>query len=57
MISLVTFLLTFAVVLIAIAAMAIGVIRGRSPIRGSCGGLNGGPCALCGGNCDEETDE
>lgn len=34
-----TFLITLAVVGIVIAAMAIGVLFGRKPIAGSCGGL------------------
>ena len=45
-----TLLLTFAVLLVVIAAMAIGVIYGRKPISGSCGGLNGGRCELCSGS-------
>jgi hypothetical protein len=39
--------------------MAVGVIRGRKPIAGTCGGLNNmgeqGACDLCGGDtrkCD-----
>lgn len=34
------FLITFIVMAIAVLGMAIGVLLGRSPIRGSCGGLN-----------------
>ena len=54
-----TVLLTFAVLLIVIAAMAIGVMYGRKPISGSCGGLNGGGCELCSGNgsCRREAKE
>ena len=54
-----TVLLTFAVLLIVIAAMAIGVMHGRKPISGSCGGLNGGGCELCSGNgsCRREAEE
>ncbi|MDR2031233.1 MAG: (Na+)-NQR maturation NqrM [Azoarcus sp.] len=33
------FLVTFAVVVAVVAIMAIGVICGRRPIAGSCGGL------------------
>ncbi|MDR0716800.1 MAG: (Na+)-NQR maturation NqrM [Azoarcus sp.] len=33
------FIVTFAVILAVIAIMAIGVIFGRRPIAGSCGGL------------------
>lgn len=35
----VTIILTFVIVLLAIAGLAVGVIAGRSPIKGSCGGL------------------
>lgn len=34
-----TFLVTFLVIGIAILAMAVGVLLGRRPIGGSCGGL------------------
>ena len=33
------FLISFVVLLLAIAGMAVGVIFGRRPIQGSCGGL------------------
>lgn len=46
-----TLLITFAVLLAVIGAMAIGVMNGRKPISGSCGGLNGGGCELCSGDC------
>lgn len=56
------FVLTLAIVLVIVAAMAIGVIVGRKPISGSCGGLAnagvGGPCDICGGDmskCDESS--
>jgi hypothetical protein len=55
------FISTFVVALV-IAGMAIGVIMGRPPIKGSCGGLGAlgvdQACDLCGGDprrCDEET--
>ncbi len=34
------YLLTFTLVVAIIALMAVGVIFGQSPIKGSCGGLN-----------------
>lgn len=34
-----TFILAFIIVLLAIAGLAVGVIAGRSAIKGSCGGL------------------
>ncbi|NIS90380.1 MAG: ApbE family protein [Woeseiaceae bacterium] len=53
-----TILVTFAVMLVVIAGMAIGVMNGRKPISGSCGGLNGGSCELCGsGKCQRESEE
>lgn len=52
-----TLLVTFAVMLAVIGAMAIGVVNGRKPISGSCGGLNGGGCELCSGKCKRETEE
>jgi len=51
-----TLLLTFAMLLAVIAAMAIGVMNGRKPISGSCGGLNGGGCELCSGKCLRESE-
>ena len=35
-----TFLISFMLIGIAILAMAIGVLAGRKPIAGSCGGLS-----------------
>ena len=51
-----TLLITFTVLLATIAAMAIGVMNGRRPIKGSCGGLNGGRCELCSGKCERESE-
>ena len=50
----VTIIVSFFVIAAVVGAMAIGVIAGRAPIRGSCGGLNGGGCELCNGNCPEK---
>jgi hypothetical protein len=44
-----TLILSFVVVVVAVTAMAVGVMAGRAPIKGSCGGLNGGACELCSG--------
>ncbi len=56
-----TFLLALMVVGFLMVAMSIGVILGRKPITGTCGGLGAagitGPCEICGGNtskCEEE---
>jgi hypothetical protein len=43
-----TFLLSFALIALAIGGLALGVIFGRAPIRGSCGGLAcDGACTGC----------
>lgn len=45
-----TILLAFVISLLAIAGLAVGVIAGRGPIRGSCGGLGchkGISCGVC----------
>ena len=61
-----TFLLALGLVLLLIAGMSIGVIFGRKPISGSCGGVGsqlgggGGGCSVCGresGTCDDDADE
>lgn len=52
-----TLLVTFVVLLAVIAAMAIGVMNGRKPISGSCGGLNSGGCELCSGKCLRESEQ
>ena len=45
-----TLMLSFVIVGLAVTGMAIGVMAGRAPIKGSCGGLNGGKCELCSGS-------
>jgi hypothetical protein len=47
-----TFLITFLVFMLFVAAMAVGVIFSNRTIKGSCGGLNNvdgleGDCMLC----------
>lgn len=56
-----TLIFAFLFLLIVIAAMSVGVIMGRKPITGSCGGLANvgieGKCSICGDDpqkCDEE---
>ena len=58
------FILSVLVVGLVIAGMAIGVILGREPIKGSCGGMGAlgvdTACDICGGDpkrCEEETRE
>lgn len=57
--AMIEFLLTFVFLLMMVLAMSVGVLYGRKPISGSCGGLSNvgvdGVCELCGGkpeNCD-----
>ena len=56
------FLITVLVLCVVMAAMAVGVINGRAPIKGYCGGMGAlgmdTACDICGGDpqrCDEET--
>ena len=55
-----TFLLALLIVGLLVTAMSVGVIFGRKPITGTCGGLGAagitGPCEICGGDtskCEE----
>jgi hypothetical protein len=48
-----TLLFTFAALCLVTLALAIGVIAGRKPLQGSCGGLAGATredCPVCGGD-------
>lgn len=54
-------ILALGFMLLVVAAMSIGVLLGRKPIAGSCGGLNNlglkQGCDICGGKdevCEEE---
>lgn len=56
-----TLILTFVVLGIVIVGMSVGVLLGRKPIAGSCGGMAAlkmdTACTICGGNpqkCEEE---
>ncbi len=56
------FIGSVVVIGLVMAAMAVGVLAGRAPIKGSCGGLGAlgidGACEICGGDprrCDEQT--
>lgn len=46
------FLVTFAVMLMVVGIMAVGVIFGRQAIKGSCGGMNNGNC-VCVKKCEK----
>jgi hypothetical protein len=56
-----TILLAFLFMLLVVGAMSIGVMFGRQPIKGSCGGLAQlglGSCEICGGDparCEAES--
>lgn len=57
-----TIVLAFALMLVLVAAMAVGVLMGRKPISGSCGGMSAlgmeVACDICGGDkgkCEKET--
>lgn len=58
-----TLLLAFLLMLVIVAAMSVGVILGRKPISGSCGGMRAlglnGECQVCGrqpGSCETSED-
>jgi hypothetical protein len=60
------FVITLLVLLSIVTAMSVGVIMGRKPIAGSCGGVAAAlgeedyVCEICGGDpekCDEQTDQ
>ncbi len=58
-----TIVLAFVFMLAIVAAMAVGVLFGRKPISGSCGGMKAlgmdVECEICGGNpslCDSGED-
>jgi hypothetical protein len=43
-----TVLAAIVLAILAVAALAIGVLMGRAPIQGSCGGIAcGGACHAC----------
>lgn len=53
------FLLTFCIFFFLVLAMSVGVLAGRGPIKGSCGGMSAlgidTECDICGGDpnkCD-----
>lgn len=58
----ITAILAFAFMLVVVAGMAIGVMFGRKPISGSCGGMKAlgmnMECEICGGDPSRcESDE
>ena len=58
-----TFILVFFIMILLVAGMSVGVIFGRKPISGTCGGIGAlgisSSCELCGGNtqkCEENSE-
>jgi hypothetical protein len=49
-------LLSFLVMLIAVLGLSLGVLFGRRPISGSCGGI-GSRCGACSRGCREQHTE
>ena len=48
-----SFLLSLIIIIAALAGLGLGVLCGRRPLAGSCGGITGtGPCA-----CDPGQDQ
>ncbi len=59
-----TFILAFMLMGVVVAIMAVGVIFGRQPIKGSCGGMGAvgidAACEICGGDpnrCETESEK
>ena len=57
-------LLTFLIMGLIMAGMAVGAMAGRGPLKGSCGGLSAvgieGRCEICGDDpnrCEERSKE
>jgi hypothetical protein len=46
-------LLSFVIILVAVLGLSLGVLLGRRPIQGSCGGI-GGRCGACSRACREQ---
>ena len=48
------FFISFFIVFLVVLAMSIGVLAGRGPIKGSCGGMSAlgidAECDICGGD-------
>lgn len=46
-------LLSFTFMLVAVLGLSLGVLLGRRPIQGSCGGI-GGRCGTCSRGCQTQ---
>ncbi len=55
------FIVVFVVMVLFILSMSVGVLMGRKPISGSCGGMKAlgmdVACEICGGNEDKCKEE
>lgn len=52
-----TIVLAFVLIALTILAVSVGVLFGRQPVKGSCGGLScikGADCAICPNRTHEE---
>lgn len=45
----ITFVFTLCVIILALAGLSLGMMLGRAPMKGSCGGLSCIPSADCAG--------
>lgn len=59
-----TIVLAFGLMVFIVVAMAVGVLMGRKPISGSCGGMSAlgmeVACDICGGDkvkCEKENEQ
>ena len=52
-----TLIIVFAVMMLFVVLMSVGVLMGRKPISGSCGGMAAvgmkGACDVCGGDLEK----
>lgn len=58
------FILSFILLVVVVLAMSVGVLLGKKPIKGSCGGMSAlgmdTACDVCGGDrakCEEEQEK
>lgn len=59
-----TFIAVFIILLLVVAGMGVGIMFGRGPLKGSCGGMGSagieGNCDICGNDpakCEESPAE